>query len=366
LALRRLGFGGSGAEVLANAQAADPVLLASVCSSSSMWAANAATVSPSADTADGRVHFTPANLVSLFHRSLETVTTAAVLRAIFADEKRFVHHPPLPATVHFADEGAANHTRLSASHGERGGEIFTYGRVASDSTIESSKQFPARQTREASAAIARLHGLDPKRVAFVQQNPAAIDCGAFHNDVVAVGNGNVMFYHELAFADRAEAIVDIRRAFEGELRLIEVRDEDVRLDDAIGSYLFNSQLMTVADGSMVLVAPVESRENPRVAVYLKSFPYPVHFVDVRQSMQNGGGPACLRLRVVLNEAEMGAMHQGVVLTAALCDALEDIFDRHYRDELRADDLAEPKLLEEGRAAYAAIINALGLSGVGVG
>src|SRR5687768_11173563 len=110
-ALRRIGFTGSDADVLAKVQREDPVLLAAVSSSSSMWAANAATVSPSADTSDGRMHFTPANLVSLFHRSLEAPTTAAVLRAIFNDEKHFAHHPPLPATMHFSDEGAANHTR---------------------------------------------------------------------------------------------------------------------------------------------------------------------------------------------------------------------------------------------------------------
>src|SRR3954454_7944681 len=96
-ALRLLGFGGSDADVLWKARQQDPALLAGCCSASAMWAANAATVSPSADTTDGRVHFTPANLVSQVHRSLEAPTTSTILRAIFPDPDHFAHHPPLPA-----------------------------------------------------------------------------------------------------------------------------------------------------------------------------------------------------------------------------------------------------------------------------
>src|ERR1019366_8438871 len=70
-ALRALGYVGSDAAVVARAGREAPQLLAACSSAAAMWAANAATVSPSSDTADGRVHFTPANLVSNFHRSLE-------------------------------------------------------------------------------------------------------------------------------------------------------------------------------------------------------------------------------------------------------------------------------------------------------
>jgi succinylarginine dihydrolase len=363
-ALRALGFGGSDADVLARAGREDPVLLASVCSSSSMWAANAATVSPSADTADGRVHFTAANLVNLFHRALETAQTAAVLKQIFRDEKHFAHHSPLPATVHLSDEGAANHMRLCGSHGERGLEVFVFGRASTDASLDRPKQFPARQTREASMAIARLHALDAARTLFVQQNSAAIDAGAFHNDVVAVANENVLFYHEVAFADRAAAVVDLRRTFGDDLKFIEVRESAVPLGDAVRSYLFNSQLVTRDDGTMALIAPVESRENPRTAAYLSEFPFPVHFVDVRQSMQNGGGPACLRLRVALNEQELAAAHQGVFWSETLHGTLVRLIEKHYRDELRAEDLSDPKLLHESRDAVDAIRTALGLRGIG--
>jgi len=69
-ALRRLGFTGSDARVLESAAKQSREIFLACCSASSMWTANAATVSPSADTADGRVHFTPANLTHKFHRPL--------------------------------------------------------------------------------------------------------------------------------------------------------------------------------------------------------------------------------------------------------------------------------------------------------
>ena len=81
------------------------MLAGSAWSRSSMWAANAATVTPSADSGDGRLHLTPANLLSNLHRSLEPSHTAAALRRIFSDETRFAVHAPLPAQPHFSDEG---------------------------------------------------------------------------------------------------------------------------------------------------------------------------------------------------------------------------------------------------------------------
>jgi succinylarginine dihydrolase len=95
-ALRGLGFQGSDAEVIQSAAAQAPQLLSAFSSASSMWTANAATVSPSADSADGKLHFTVANLNNKLHRSQEAPTTAAILRATFADETCFSHHDALP------------------------------------------------------------------------------------------------------------------------------------------------------------------------------------------------------------------------------------------------------------------------------
>ena len=364
LALRRLGFTGDDARVLETAGREDPVLLAACSSASGMWAANAATVSPSADTQDGRVHFTPANLLTQFHRSLEPQTTAAALKAIFRDESAFCHHDPLPAAPPFSDEGAANHTRLCPSHGSRGLEIFVYGRSDFTAGLPAPSRFPARQTREASAAIARLHRLGGEQTMLLQQNPAAIDAGAFHNDVVAVGNLNVMLYHESAFAVSVHGpnpADEIRRAYanatgDKELFLIEVPERQVPLADAVSSYLFNSQLVSLPNGTMALIAPVECQENPTAAAFIGQLTQagtPIrsaYFVDVRESMRNGGGPACLRLRVALTPTQSDRMNPGVILTETLYDELCLWVKRHYRECLHPDDLADPKLLAESRDA----------------
>ena len=212
-ALKQLGFNGNDAAVLEKANHESPVLLAAACSASSMWTANAATISPSTDTADGRVHFTPANLISQPHRAIEPAATAAILKTIFADESCFAHHAPLPPGVHLGDEGAANHTRLSSSYNTPGVELFVYGRVALNPNAPSPQCFPARQTHEASTAIARLHQLNPQQTVFAQQNPAVIDAGVFHNDVIAVGNLNVLLYHSEAFVDTPNVINTLQERY---------------------------------------------------------------------------------------------------------------------------------------------------------
>ena len=86
--LRQIGFSGSDEQVLEKASRQAPELLSAASSASSMWVANAATVSPSADSLDGRVHLTVANLNDKFHRASEAPTTEALLKAIFPDEQR--------------------------------------------------------------------------------------------------------------------------------------------------------------------------------------------------------------------------------------------------------------------------------------
>lgn len=354
--LRQLGFTGDDRQVIERAAREAPRLLALCSSGSSMWAANAATVAPGADSSDGRTHFTPANLRATFHRSIEPPTTAEILRRVFPDPERFVHHQPLPGGQHLGDEGAANHTRLHAPGARRGVHVFVYGRRAFGDEERSPTVFPARQTREASEAVARLHGLDAASTLFVQQNPVVIDAGVFHNDVIAVGHRHVLLHHELAFAEGPAAIERMRRALDGALVPIEVSAREAAVDTVVRSYLFNSQLVTVADGSIALVAPTESRDDEpthRAIQRILADDNPiaaVHFLDVRQSMRNGGGPACLRLRVQLDEADRQAVHAGCVLDDALYARLVAWVERHYREELSPDDLRDPALLEESRAA----------------
>ncbi|WP_297351261.1 N-succinylarginine dihydrolase, partial [Paraburkholderia sp.] len=156
--LRELGFSGDDATVIARVARDAPELLAAASSASAMWTANAATVSPSADTEDGRVHFTPANLCSKLHRAIEHESTRRTLRAIFADRDRFEVHEALPGTPALGDEGAANHTRFCAEYGTQGVEFFVYGRSEYRRGPEP-KRYPARQTFEASRAVAQRHGL---------------------------------------------------------------------------------------------------------------------------------------------------------------------------------------------------------------
>jgi succinylarginine dihydrolase len=359
--LRALGYSGTDAQVIDRVGKEDPILLAAVSSSSCMWAANAATVSPSADTDDQRVHFTTANLVTQYHRSIEPVTTARTLRAIFPDESKFIVHDPLPSVSHFADEGAANHTRLVGSHGSC--EIFTWGRVGFDART-SITRFPARQTREACEAIARRHG--SRSPVFVRQTPVAIDGGAFHNDVVAVGHRDVLLIHEQAWEDQARAIDEIRKRLPG-LRVIEVRADQLPLADAVKSYLFNSQLVTVPSGEIHLVAPVECRTNEAARRVCDSLPSDViakvHYVDVRQSMKNGGGPACLRLRVSVTSEERAAINPAVMFTEALYESLKAWIHQHYRDELKPSDLRDPTLLDESRRAIDELTRILKLGSI---
>jgi succinylarginine dihydrolase len=370
--LRSIGFGGTDAEVLARAYRESPVILACAYSASPMWTANAATVSPSADSADGRAHFTAANLNNKLHRADEHAQSTRTLRALFANERHFAVHDALPSTPAFGDEGAANHTRLCASHGAKGVEFFVYGRVEFDPSAPAPKKYPARQTLEASQAIARLHGLDAARTVFASQNPDVIDQGVFHNDVIAVGNGNVLFYHEQAFHDEAAVLDKLRVAMDGvgaQLTPVRVDTHLVSVADAVASYLFNSQLLTKADGKMALVIPQECQENLAVARYLEQLVASggpvdelIHF-DLRQSMRNGGGPACLRLRVALNEAEAAAMHQGVIMTEALYATLVDWVGKYYRDQLEPKDLADPQLAIECQGALQDLERILGLPGL---
>ncbi|HSR00425.1 MAG TPA: N-succinylarginine dihydrolase [Sphingomicrobium sp.] len=330
---------------------ADPVMAANAMSASSMWAANAATVSPAPDTSDGRCHLTVANLRTMPHRSHEWRETLAQLRVAFANDAFAVHHP-IPSA--FGDEGAANHMRLAGAHGESAVEIFVYG--------ISGGAFPARQHVEASRAIARLHRLHPERTLFVQQSEEAIAGGAFHNDVVAVANERVLFAHELAFADKRPLLDLCERLVPG-FEYVEVAAADVPLEDAVKSYLFNAQLVTPPDGEMTLIVPTETRETPSVWTWIERHVAGngpirrVEVVDVRQSMANGGGPACLRLRVVADPAHVDPRF---IVDEAKLDRIADVVRRTWPEEIAHDELQRPALIAQVEQARSALLEALDL------
>ena len=339
---------------LAADDSTDPALVAGAWSASSMWTANAATVSPAPDTADGRCHLTVANLVTMPHRAHEWPDTLRQLRLAFGDERHFAVHGPVPPS--FGDEGAANHMRMGPAHGEPACEIFIYGRPGG--------RFPARQHEQASRIVARRHGLDPDRCLFVEQAAEAIEAGAFHNDVVAVANENVLFCHEQAFADRQGTYDAIAAQCPG-AQFVEVPAAAVSLEDAITSYLFNAQLLTTPGGDgMTLVIPSEGWDNARVRGWLEGMlagngPIrTVKVVDVRQSMANGGGPACLRLRVVADPAHIDARF---ILDDAKADAIEKVIAQHWPEQVAPGDVGTEQLANQVRTARAALLQALDLS-----
>lgn len=371
--LRRLGFRGSDEEVLARA-AADPELqdqlLRISSSAASMWTANAATTVPSADAADGRLHLVPANLTAMFHRALEAETTTRLLRAIFSDRRRFEVHDPLPGGAHFADEGAANHTRLFVE-GAPAVHLFAWGRCAlgGPSPAGEPSRFPARQTREASHALARLGQVAPAQALFPQQHPVGVDAGAFHTDVLAVGNANVLLLHQFAFVDPRGLLAKLGELLGPSFVAYLASEEELSAEAAVRAYPFNSQLLTLADGSMCIVAPLEAAEEPQARAYLQRVVESggpvkkVHHLDLRQSMENGGGPACLRQRIVLTSEERSAIGARIFWDPALGDELEAWVRRHYRDRLLGEDLRDPALVRETLAALDELTRILRLGSV---
>ncbi|MEK9210084.1 N-succinylarginine dihydrolase [Sphingomonas sp. 2378] len=329
--------------------AASPVLKAQALSASAMWAANAATVSPAPDTRDGRCHLTVANLLTMPHRSHEWAATLAQLRLAFADPA-FIVHSPVPAP--FGDEGAANHMRLCAAHDHPGVEVFVYG--------ESGGPFPARQHRQASEAIARSHHLSPDRVLFARQSDAAIAAGAFHNDVVAVANERVLFAHEQAFADPTRLYDDLRSVMP-EVEIVEVPAARVSLEDAIASYLFNAQLVTPPGGEPTLILPQEARDNDAVWSWLQEHVAgngPIRrleVVNVRESMANGGGPACLRLRVV---ADPATIDPRFLVDHARLDRIAAVIEEHWPEAIAPADIGDPALIQRIEAARIALLSEL--------
>lgn len=232
-------------------------------------------------------------------------------------------------------------------------------------------KFPARQTKLASQSIARRHGLDDQRYLLIQQSPQAIDAGVFHNDVISVGHQNVLLCHEFAFINQPQVLADVQSKFQSlfdqPLFVVEFSDRELPLHDAVTSYLFNSQIVTRPDGGMTLVCPSECESTPtakRSTERLLAEDNPIDqvlFLDLRQSMNNGGGPACLRLRVLLNDTQQAAIAQGVRLTDELYAQLVNWVEAHYRDQLSPDDLRDPSLLSEVETAFEQLASILGLA-----
>lgn len=305
-----------------------PWLLAAAGSSAFCWTANLGTVAGN--------RLVVANLAALAHRRLEAPGRLAQLRR-FAPGLTVLE--PLPEHVDLGDEGAANHTRIRGSLGYC--HLFVHGR---DHATPPGRH-PARQTRAASEAVARLLGVTGEAL-HARQHPAAIEAGAFHNDVVMVGQGDRLLVHRQAWVDQPQVLGELVRRC-GPLRIAEIQDLD--LDQAVASYLFNSQLLETPVG-WVLIAPGECAEGPARPVVdrlvAEGFIAQARFVPVRESMRGGGGPACLRLRLPDPRVIAPCLH----LDHRRIDWLEAWVDRHYRESLALAALADPALAGESAAA----------------
>jgi succinylarginine dihydrolase len=345
--LRALGFGGTDEEVINQAAKQNPALLKNVYSASSMWAANAATFSPSIDSYDQNIHITPANLNSMFHRSIEHEFTKTQLELMFGGIAQV--HKPIKNISGYGDEGAANHLRVSAQHLMQGFQIFVYGSPA----FESHQGIIARQAEEISQAVSTQHQLDPERVLFLKQNEQAINSGSFHNDIVSLANEEVFIFHQEAFADRVElerVLHHLKDHVKG-FHPIEILSEDISLDDLVSSYLLNSQLITVKNNEMMMLLPEEVQNHPNCMRWLdeikSSSPIKhIEFVDIRQSMMNGGGPACLRFKTVVNNDEFDKINEKFLLSPKKLMDLRALVSKHYRDQLNPGDLLDIKLMQE--------------------
>jgi succinylarginine dihydrolase len=359
--LKRIGFVGNTQKIIEDAAAKMPAILASVYSSSFMWAANAATVTPSWNSADGKLHLTPANLVSHYHRAIEAQSTFELLNYIFHNKNKFFVHNFLFQCEQLGDEGAANHMLLSCKKSKESLNIFVYGE-----SYQSS--YSARQKRMASMAVAHLHRLNSSNCVFLQQLPQAINSGVFHNDVIAMSAGRLLIAHANAYSPNDHAVLQELSNQNPWLIYRKVSNNELKLEDAVATYLFNSQLLEVADGDFVLLAPVEceAQECTRLLIarwidegLIKN----VEYINVRESMRNGGGPACLRLRVPMTVDEGEAIHSGVIVTDAMYGQLRAWITKHYRDRLSFDDLRDPGLINELEDAYADLERIIAMPGL---
>jgi len=350
------GYSGTPMEKILQAYSLDPKVFKAIFSSSSMWTANAATVTPSLDSLDKKVHITPANLKTNFHRSFESQVNYRILRKIFKSSFFSIH---APLNTSYPDEGGANHVRLAPRHGSQGVELFVYGEQPNGDTL----QFPARQSFQASKQLTELHKLSSDNFVLACQSARAIDAGVFHNDVISTGNENFFLYHEDSFNDSKKVIEELKKKYnsisEEQLICFEVKSQDLSLADAVKSYLFNSQVVSLDSSSrMLLLAPMESKTNANSKKVIdkiiadKSNPISeLRFFDLNESMKNGGGPACLRLRVVLSEEEKDSCDQKFFFDETLFERIGNWIMDFYPVNLRVETLVQPSFYEKTTKAF---------------
>ena len=353
--LESVGYSGERSDVLKRCFEEVPNILSAAYSSAFMWTANAATVAPSSDTLDGRVHIVPANLCSNLHRGQEAVERRDQLREMFRPIGDSQIHEPLPSVFALRDEGAANHMRLCSRDGRKAIHVFVYG----PANEPYRTKFMPRQSELAARRVARLLQLRDEDCVFVQQTTRAIDAGVFHNDVIAMSNSNVMIYHEHAFENSKQIVETIQRKFiakMGEPFLgLCISERELPLEEAVGTYLFNSQLLTVDSQEMEMISPSQCLESPLVSGLIPRWEQDdnnpirrVRYVSLDQSMKNGGGPACLRLRAMLTADQVSTMGDRFRVTESRLSKLRSHVEKWYPSRLVLNDFARLDFAEHAK------------------
>lgn len=360
--LTQAGFSGTMADQIKRAFDEAPEILSATFSSAFMWTANAATVCPVMDSTDGNLHVTPANLCSNLHRQMEAHQRYQQFEHIFREVPNTQLHRPLPCSLPFRDEGAANHMRLGKGDAKPWLHVYVDGEAALESydSTQNLLVLGGRHGRKASLAIARQHQLPPDHVFFLHQSPDAIQAGVFHNDVIATSHENLLVYHERAFQDAEPEFKCLRARFQkqfGEpLFEILVQESQLSLEQAVKSYLFNSQIVSAEQG-MVLICPEQCRDlkaaRELIAGWVRDPQNPivdVCYLPLDQSMANGGGPACLRLRIQMTKAQIAAVPAAYRFSDQTQEKLIAWIEHWYPESLTLGDLARVEFAEHAQAA----------------
>lgn len=346
--LENLGFTGDRREILARCAEASPILLSAAYSSAFMWTANAATMSAATDTMDACTHLKVANLSANLHRSIESEERYQQLRSLFANVPRVSVQPALLGCAPLRDEGAANVMRLCSPSGSEGCYVFVYGSDDGPNDLQQARRRPPRQCMLASQLVAQSLQIASDRCIFVQQTPEAIDAGVFHNDVIATSHENLLLYHEQAFVDGVAFINQLHEQFSKRtnesLLAIQIQASELSLAEAVSTYLFNSQIVTQSDGSWRMICPSACQVSESVQSFLARLQRAVprlkqiDYVHLQQSMANGGGPACLRLRVILDEEQIRQLPKSSIVTEDAAHRLQSIIESEYPTHVTMSDL----------------------------
>jgi len=353
--LRTLGLNGSIQTQLQKLFEINPNTFAKLCSSAFIWTANAATVIPSCDTLDHKVHLYIANLNSHLHREIESQHRLKLFREIFPHPSVFSIHPPLPSSE-LRDEGAANHTRF-----EGGYHLFVYGDPTG--STPGFENIPRRQSLAAQKIIAHSAGLHHDKVLYLQQSDQALKAGVFHNDVAAVGFEHTYLCHEQAYHGGLNDLEKLQTWYninhDHSLNLEMVSKQDLSLDDTVASYLFNTQWLSLKNHTVKVLTPTQCQQNAHASNAIDQWMHThqnwtFEYINLNESMNNGGGPACLRLRLPLTQNELEHVHPGVFLTQKKYEVIRQWIETYYPSHFSLSDVLDPEFRQRQKNALQAL------------